>query len=78
MQLEAVGDLGLHIILSKLGPENVGKVACVSKKLLLSASEDSLWSKFCSDELGLASPVDPLGDPVPSFKVIICLLCFDR
>ncbi|OWM67911.1 hypothetical protein CDL15_Pgr010849 [Punica granatum] len=68
MELEAVGDLALHIILSKLGPENVGRVACVSKKLQLSASEDPLWSKFCSDELGLSSPLDPLGDPILSFK----------
>lgn len=69
MELEAVGDLALHLILAKIGPESVGRVACVSKKLMLLASEDTLWSKSCSDELGLSSPLDHLGDPVPSFKV---------
>lgn len=69
MELEAVGDLALHLILAKIGPESTGRVACVCKKLMHLASEDTLWSKFCSDELGLSSPLDPLGDPVPSFKV---------
>ncbi|KAK4799958.1 hypothetical protein SAY86_025323 [Trapa natans] len=67
MSLEALVDL-LPLILAKSGPESAGRVACVSKKLMFLASEDALWSKFCSDDLGVTSPVDPLGDPVPSFK----------
>lgn len=70
MELEAVGDLALNIIYTKLGPENVGRVACVNKKLMLSVSEDTVWAKFCSDDLDLSSPVDPQGEPLPSFKVM--------
>lgn len=70
-----MGDLALHIILTKLGPENAGRVACVNKKLMLSVSEDTVWAKFCSDDLDLSSPVDPQGEPSPSFKVIdFCIL----
>ncbi|XP_056171314.1 F-box protein SKIP16 [Syzygium oleosum] len=68
MELESVGDLALHVILTKLGPEDVGRVACVNRKLRLSAAEDTLWSRFCSQELDLSAPLDPHGDPLPSFK----------
>ncbi|KAI3430196.1 ApaG domain-containing protein [Psidium guajava] len=69
MDLESVGDLALHIILTKLGPENIGRAACVNKKLRLSASEDTVWSRFCLQELDLSAPLGPQGDPLPSFKV---------
>ncbi|KAF2590523.1 hypothetical protein F2Q70_00038045 [Brassica cretica] len=69
MGLEEAGDLVLHIILSKIGPENTARVACVSKRLKVSASEDSLWSIFCSLDLNISTPLDPHGDPSPSFKV---------
>ncbi|XP_028757198.1 F-box protein SKIP16 [Neltuma alba] len=69
MGLESVGDLALHIILAKLGPEDIARVACVSKKFRSSASEDSLWFRVCSQDLCVTNPVDPLGNPVPSFKV---------
>ncbi|KAK3414477.1 hypothetical protein EUGRSUZ_H00342 [Eucalyptus grandis] len=68
MELESVGDLALNLILTKLGPENVGRVACVNRKLRLSADEEALWSRFCSEELHLSAPLDPRGDPLPSFK----------
>ncbi|XP_010485720.1 PREDICTED: F-box protein SKIP16-like [Camelina sativa] len=68
MGLEDAGDLVLHIVLSKIGPESTGRVACVSKSLRVSASEESLWSIFCSRDLNISTPLDPHGDPVPSFK----------
>ncbi|KAM5570174.1 F-box protein SKIP16 [Rosa sericea] len=68
MGLEAVGDLALHIILSKLGAEESGRAACVSKQLRASASEDPLWSHFCAQELHLSQPLDPHGNLAPSFK----------
>ncbi|KAF5733913.1 hypothetical protein HS088_TW16G00354 [Tripterygium wilfordii] len=68
MGLEEVGDLAVHVILVKLGPEDTAKVACVNKRFRASASADSLWSKFCFDDLRLSSPLDPLGDTASSFK----------
>lgn len=70
MDLEAVGDLALHIILTKLGAKDTAVAACVSKKLRFFASEETLWFKFCSQDLNLNQPVDPLGNPTPSFKVL--------
>lgn len=69
MDLEAVGDLALNVILTKLGPKDSARAACISKKLRSLASEESLWLKFCSQDLDLKQPFDPLGNPVPSFKV---------
>lgn len=71
MGLESVGDLALHIILTKLGPEDTARVACVSKRFRASASEDPLWFRFCSQDLGVTNPVDPHGNPAPSFKVTL-------
>ncbi|CAI9771142.1 unnamed protein product [Fraxinus pennsylvanica] len=68
MELEAVGNLGMHIILSKLGPSDVASVSCVGKIFHVWASDDSLWAKFCSFDLELFSPLDPHGNPAPSFK----------
>ena len=69
MGLESVGDLAIHVILKKLSPEDVGRVACVNKRLRSSASDDPIWIKFCSHDLSLTQPTDPLGNPLPSFKV---------
>ncbi|XP_041000256.1 F-box protein SKIP16-like [Juglans microcarpa x Juglans regia] len=69
MGLESVGDLALHVILTKLGPKETATAACVNKKLRSLASEDSLWFKFCSQDLHLNHPLDPLGNSTPSFKV---------
>lgn len=71
MGLEGVGDLSLHIVLSKLGAEDAARVACVSRRLRVSSSEDSLWSEFCSRDLCLSAPLDPHGNPAHSFKVIV-------
>ncbi|RXI00819.1 hypothetical protein DVH24_001053 [Malus domestica] len=71
MNLEAVGDLALHIILSKLGAEDSAKAACVSTKLRASASDESLWSLFCARDLHLSQPLDPLGNLAPSFKKVL-------
>ncbi|KAF5730121.1 hypothetical protein HS088_TW20G00491 [Tripterygium wilfordii] len=48
--------------------DDTAKVACLNKFFRASASVDSLWSKFCFDDLLLASPLDPAGDTAPSFK----------
>ncbi|OMP03941.1 hypothetical protein COLO4_10086 [Corchorus olitorius] len=71
MGLEGLGDLALHIILSKLGPEDTVRASCVSRRLRLSTSEDSLWAQFCFQDLHLSSPQDHQGNPAPSFKVIV-------
>ncbi|KAG8362577.1 hypothetical protein BUALT_BualtUnG0061900 [Buddleja alternifolia] len=68
MGLESVGGLAMHIILSKLGPSDAASVGCVSKRFQLWASDDSLWAQFFSDDLNLSSPLDPYGNPAPSFK----------
>ncbi|XP_044498604.1 F-box protein SKIP16-like [Mangifera indica] len=68
MGLESVGDLPLKEILSKLGPKHTAIVACFNRGLRNIASEDSLWRKFCNDELGLHSPVNLYGNSLPSFK----------
>ncbi|KAJ9701599.1 hypothetical protein PVL29_006817 [Vitis rotundifolia] len=68
MGLEDLGDLALNAIISKLDAKDTVAVSCVSKKLRVSASEESLWLNHCSQDLGLSSPIDPLGKPAPSFK----------
>ncbi|TXG72793.1 hypothetical protein EZV62_001372 [Acer yangbiense] len=71
MGLENVGDLALHVVLSKLGPKGTALVSCVNKRFKITASEDCLWSKFCSQDLDLHAPLDPNGNLAPSFKVLI-------
>nr|XP_043628167.1 F-box protein SKIP16 [Erigeron canadensis] len=66
--LESVGGLAIHIIISKLGPSEAASVACVNKRFKDWASDGSIWSSFCNQELHLNSPVDPLGNPCPNFK----------
>uniref|UniRef100_A0A6M2ECC3 ApaG domain-containing protein n=1 Tax=Populus davidiana TaxID=266767 RepID=A0A6M2ECC3_9ROSI len=68
MRLESVGDLALNIILTKLGPKETVKVSCVSKKFKDLASEESLWSLFCRQDLDLSAPLDHHGNHLPSFK----------
>ena len=68
--LESVGGLAMHVILSKLAPNDAALVACVSRRFRTWASDDdSLWSKFCSDDFQLNSPLDPVGNPTATFKV---------
>nr|XP_027117529.1 F-box protein SKIP16-like isoform X1 [Coffea arabica] len=67
--LESVGGLAMHVILSKLAPNDAASVACVSRRFRTWASDDdSLWSKFCSDDFQLNSPLDPVGNPTATFK----------
>ncbi|KAK7262600.1 hypothetical protein RJT34_30175 [Clitoria ternatea] len=68
MGLESVGDLAINVILKKLGPEDIARVACVSKRFCSSASDDTLWINLCFRQLSLTQPLDPLGNPLPSFK----------
>ncbi|KAJ6419078.1 hypothetical protein OIU84_029226 [Salix udensis] len=68
MGLETVGDLALNTILTKLGPKETAKVSCVSKKFKDLASEESLWSLFCRQDLDLSAPLDHQRNPLPSFK----------
>lgn len=68
MWFEEVGDLVIHVILSKLNPQDVAAVACVSKSFKVWASDESLWHKFCFHELQLSAPEDPHGNILPSFK----------
>ncbi|KAJ4838468.1 hypothetical protein Tsubulata_034930 [Turnera subulata] len=68
MGLEGVGDLALHIILTKLGPKDTARVACVSKRFRDSATEEALWSLYCSQDLNLSAPLDADENPVASFK----------
>ncbi|OIT02365.1 PREDICTED: F-box protein SKIP16 [Nicotiana attenuata] len=68
MDLESLGGLTMHIILSKLAPQDAASVACVSKRFRNWASDDLLWSRFCADDLDLSSPLDPLDNLMPSFK----------
>lgn len=69
ISLENVGGLAFHIIALNLGPSDAASVSCLNKRFKDWASDDSLWSVFCSQELDLSSPIDPYGNPCPSFKV---------
>ncbi|KAG5560917.1 hypothetical protein RHGRI_004074 [Rhododendron griersonianum] len=69
MGLDSVGALAIHEILSKLGPTDTAVAGCLNKRFRDWAADESLWSKFCADELDLSSPQDPLGNPTPTFKV---------
>lgn len=71
MEVEDLGDAVIHLILSKLSPRDLAVVGCVSPRLRVWASDDSLWSSFCSQDLNLYAPLDPLSNLTPSFKVLI-------
>ncbi|XVE81026.1 hypothetical protein DITRI_Ditri15bG0029800 [Diplodiscus trichospermus] len=66
--LDGLGDLAFDLILSKLDTADAARVSCVSKRLRLCASDDSLWAQFCSQDLHLSTPQDHQGNPAPSFK----------
>ncbi|KAL9233187.1 hypothetical protein vseg_008216 [Gypsophila vaccaria] len=68
-EIENIGDLSLHIIISKLDPNETASLSCVSKKFRDSSSDDVFWSTHCFNDLNLSSPLDPFGNIVPSFKV---------
>ncbi|KAF7151607.1 hypothetical protein RHSIM_Rhsim02G0082000 [Rhododendron simsii] len=62
------GALAIHEILSKLGPTDTAAAGCLNTRFRDWVADESLWSKFCADELDLSSPQDPLGNPTPTFK----------
>lgn len=68
--MQSLGGLAIHKILSKLGPKETAVVGCVSHHFQEWASDESLWSQFCAQELHLSSPQDPFGNLAPSFKVL--------
>ncbi|KAL2920917.1 F-box protein SKIP16 [Bienertia sinuspersici] len=67
--IEGLGDLAIHVIISKLDPNDTAKVSCVSKRFRGWASDDHYWFLHSSNDFDLSSPVDPYGNPAPSFKV---------
>ncbi|KAL8116985.1 F-box protein SKIP16-like [Apium graveolens] len=68
MGIEILGGLEISKILTKLGPNEIAKVGCVSHSFQDWVSDDSIWSQFCAQELQLYSPEDPFGNPTRSFK----------
>ncbi|KAI3963210.1 hypothetical protein MKX01_030340 [Papaver californicum] len=66
--LDGLGELAIHEIVSTLGPKDAAILGCVNKRFRVSASEEIIWSKLCSQDLYLSSPTDPFGNPTPSFK----------
>ncbi|GAB4825444.1 F-box protein skip16 [Ancistrocladus abbreviatus] len=68
MALEGAGDLAMSIILAKLEATDAAKVACVNRRFRVWASEESLWRSHCAEELDLSAPLDPSGNPTPSFR----------
>ncbi|KAE9620438.1 putative F-box domain, ApaG domain, Knr4/Smi1-like domain-containing protein [Lupinus albus] len=66
--MERVEDLVVNEILKKLGAEDIGRVACVSKRFYSFSSEEPLWIHLCFRDLSLTQPLDHLGNPLPSFK----------
>lgn len=70
--MESLGGLAIHKILSKLGPKDTAIFGCVNHSFQEWASDDSLWSHFCAQELHLPSPRDPFDNLSLSFKVSLC------
>ncbi|KAK8307886.1 hypothetical protein V6Z11_D02G015700 [Gossypium hirsutum] len=68
-ELDGLGFLPLHIILSKLSPSDIIKVSCANKRLRDSASDESLWAQICYQELQLSTPQDDHGNPLPCFML---------
>jgi F-box protein 3 len=68
--LESMEGLALDTVISKAGPRPAAALACASKRLRAAVADDSLWRRFCAEDLGLDAPVDPEGRPLPSFQVL--------
>ncbi|GKC14420.1 F-box protein SKIP16 [Tanacetum coccineum] len=66
--LQSVGELATHMIITKLNPSEVASVACVNTCFKCFAYDDSIWSSFCKKQLNLSPPIDPQGNLCPSFK----------
>ncbi|KAL6662338.1 hypothetical protein ACP70R_000197 [Stipagrostis hirtigluma subsp. patula] len=67
--IESLEGLVLDTIISKAGARPAAALACASARLRAAAADDSLWRRFCAEDLGLDAPLDPEDRPLPSFKV---------
>jgi F-box protein 3 len=67
--LENLEGLGLDMVIAKAGARPAAALACSSTRLRAAVDDESLWRRFCAEDLGLDAPVDPEDRPVPSFKV---------
>lgn len=69
-KIENLGDsLLICLILSKISPIDLARLACVNKRFYNLASHDSIWRPLCYQQLYLSSCVDPFANPLPSYKV---------
>ncbi|ERN20323.1 hypothetical protein AMTRI_Chr06g177980 [Amborella trichopoda] len=68
MAFEGVGDMVLHLIIEKLGPKQTAAISCLNKHFKAVASDEVIWSQFCSSDFQISTPQDPLGKPCSSFK----------
>ncbi|XP_062182642.1 F-box protein SKIP16-like [Phragmites australis] len=66
--LESLEGLVLDTVISKAGARPAAALACASTRLRAAVAEDSLWRRFCAEDLGLDAPLDPEDRPLPSFK----------
>jgi hypothetical protein len=67
--LESMEGLVLDTVISRAGARPAAALACASTRLRTAVADDSLWRRFCAEDLGLDAPVDPEGQPLPSFQV---------
>ncbi|AQK49553.1 F-box protein SKIP16-like [Zea mays] len=67
--LESMEGLVLDTVISRAGARPAAALACASTRLRTAVADDSLWRRFCGEDLGLDAPVDPEGRPLPSFQV---------
>ncbi|GLJ21951.1 hypothetical protein SUGI_0411140 [Cryptomeria japonica] len=58
----------VRIIVVKTDAKVTATLGCVSKQWRCVASDDLLWSRFCSQDFAVSTAVDPLGNPCSSFK----------
>lgn len=61
--------LALDTVINRAGARPAAALACASKRLCAAVADDSVWRRFCAEDLGLHAPVDPEGRPLPSFQV---------
>ncbi|KAJ1275595.1 hypothetical protein BS78_05G146900 [Paspalum vaginatum] len=67
--LESMEGLALDTVISRAGARHAAALACASKRLRTAVADESVWRRFCADDLGLEAAVDPDGRPLPSFQV---------
>nr|CAB3489699.1 unnamed protein product [Digitaria exilis] len=66
--LENMEGLVLDTVISKAGARPAAALACASTRLRAAVADESLWRRFCAEDLGLDAPIDPDGRPLPSFQ----------